>query len=203
MNTKKYLIAAIVLGTALLAFAASSRLVLQTQRDAKGVIPLTSTGPSGKFGPMIEKVLPAPKTETADILNLETGSVLHQPPFERFNSSAGAIMTWIRSNRLDISCLVWSGGAACLTYDMAIVPVEGKWEEITEGELVDNPALAPGRHSPRRLLLLGPNRPGTYIFRTAEGTLGMLRIVGLSQDGRGVKIRYKLINQTKSPVSAL
>ena len=197
MMAKKYFVAAIVLSTALLAFAASSHLVWQAQRDAKGgPIPLALIGPSGKFGPMIEKVLPASKTETADILNLETGRVLHQPPFDNFNSSANAIMSWIRSNRLDISCFVWSGGAACVTYDMAIVPVEEKCWEAKEEELADDPALAPGRHSPRRLLLLGPNRPNTYLFRTAEGTLGMLRTVGLSEDGWGVKIRYRLIKQS-------
>ena len=40
---------------------------------------------------------------------------------------------------------------------------------------------------------MGNDRPNTYIFRTGEGTLGMLRIVGLSQNGQGVTIRYKLI----------
>jgi hypothetical protein len=43
--------------------------------------------------------------------------------------------------------------------------------------------------------VLGNNRPDTYIFRTGDGTLGMLRIVGLSQHSQGVKIRYKLLNQ--------
>lgn len=142
---------------------------------------------------MIEKVLPAAKTETPDILDLETGRVLHQPSFEAFNSCASAIMTWIRSNKLDISCFIWSGGAVCVTYDMVIFAVEENcWEKTTEEELANNPALAPGRHSPRRLLVSGPNRPDTNIFRTAEGTLRI--IVGLSKDGRGVKIRYRLIN---------
>src|SRR5207245_857365 len=99
----------------------------------------------------------------------------------------------------DISCSVWSSGATCITYDMIIVPVETKcWEQTTEQELLGNPALAPVRHSPRRLLVLGHDRPDTYIFRTAEGTLGMLRILGLSQHKQGVKIRYTLINPAKS-----
>src|SRR5205823_2588031 len=135
----------------------------------------------------------------ADILDLETGRTLLQPSLEHFNSRADAIMAWVRSNGLDISCNVWAGGAACVTYDMTIVPVEGKrWEETTEEELLGNPALAPVSHSPRRLLVLGQDRPDTYIFRTGEGTLGMLRIVGLSEGGPGVKIHYKLINPATS-----
>ena len=133
------------------------------------------------------------------MLNLETGRTLFQPPFEYFDSRADAIVGWIRSNRLDISCFVWPGGAACVTYDMTIIAVEGKcWEETTEEELLGNLAPAPGRHSPRKLLVLGPDHPDTYMIRTGEGTLGMLRIVGLNQKGLGVDICYKLINPAKS-----
>jgi len=204
MNAKKYLVAAIVLSAVFLAFAAS---VWQTKRGDHEPTPTALTGPSGKFGPMIETVLPAAKPNGAtDILNLETGHALLQRPVEYFNFRADAITAWIRSNGLDISCSVWPSGAACVTYDMAIVAVEGKrWEETTEEEFLGHPALAPGRHAPRRLLVLGHNRPDTYMFRTGEGTLGMLRIVGVSQDGRGVDICYKLINPAsgeKSMVSA-
>ena len=190
MNAKKYFVAAIVLSTVLLAFAAS---FWQTKRQT------ALTGPSGKYGPMIETLLPAAKAKGAtDILDLETGRALLQPPFKHFNSRADAIMGWVRSNGLDISCSVWPGGGACVTYGMTLVAVEGKcWEETTEEELLGNPALAPGQHSPRKLLVLGRD-PDTYVFRTGEGTLGMLRIVGLSQHGRGVNICYKLINPAKS-----
>jgi len=204
MNTKKILVTAMVLNTVLLAFAASFYHHLPRQtRDGDGANDperTALTGPSGKFGPVIETVLPAPKAGRApDILDLETGRTLPEPPFEYFNSRVEAIMGWIRSNGLDISCCVWSSGATCITYDMIIVPVERKcWEETNEEKLLGNPALVPVPHSPRRLLVLGNSRPDTYIFRTGEGTLGMLRIVGLSQHEPGVKIRYKLINPAKS-----
>src|SRR5215475_446315 len=111
-------------------------------------------------------------------------------------------MGWVRSNGLDISCFGLSRGAACVTYDMTVVAVEGKcWEQNEEEELVDNAALAAGP-SPRKLLVLHDG-PATYMFRTGEGTFGMLRLVGLSQDGRGVKICYKLINPPKALSAAL
>jgi hypothetical protein len=111
-------------------------------------------------------------------------------------------MGWIRTNGLDISSSLWPGGAACVTYDMTIVPVTAKcWETTTEQELLDNPALAPVPHSPRRLLVVGNDGPDTYIFRTGEGTLGMLQLVGVSEHKRGVKIRYKLINPAKPVVA--
>ena len=192
MNIKKYLVAAIVLNTVLSAFTGEAQRGID---DLKG---MALTGPSGKFGPVIETLLPASET-SVDMLDLETGRTLLQPPFEHFDSRVDAIMSWIRSNGLDISCSLWPGGAMCVTYDMTIVPVEGKsWEETTEQELLNDPALAPVNHAPRRMLVLGHNGPDTYIFRTGEGTLGILRIVGLGQQKRGVKIRYKLINPANS-----
>jgi hypothetical protein len=199
MNAKKYLVAAaIVLSAVLLALAASSFWQTKPGDHEPGRAALT--GPGGKFGPVIETVVPAAKTNgTTDMLDLETGRVQPLPPFEYFNSRADVIMAWIRSNGLDISCSVWPNGAACVTHDMIIVAVDGEcWKETTEQELIGNPALASGRHSPRRMLVLGHDRPDTYVFRTGEGTLGMLRIVGLSRHGRGVNICYKLINPAKS-----
>ena len=202
MKAKKYFVAGIVLSTVLLAFAA---FFWKSQRGGNDLAGTALAGPSGKFGPMIETVLPVAETNKAtDILDLETGRAQLEPPFESFNSRADAIMAWIRSHGLDVSCFLWSGGAACVTYDMTIVAVEAKcWEETTAEELLDNPALTPARHSPRRLLLQGHNRPDTYMFRTGEGTLGMLRIVGSSPHGRGVKIRYKLVNPAQSLSVAL
>ena len=198
MNAKKYVVAAILLNVVLLAFASS---FWRTKRGANDPATKALTGLSGKFGPTINTVVPAAKTNGAtDILDLEAGRAAVQPPFEYFNFRADAIMAWIRSNRLDISSSVWSASAACVTHDMAIVAVDGKrWEETTEEELLNNPALATGCHHPRRLLLLGQNHPNTYMFRTGEGTLGMLQLTGLSQRGQGVRIRYKLINPAKSP----
>ena len=205
MNAKQYLVVAILLNVVLLAFAAA---FWPTKRGANEPGPTALTGPSGRFGPVIETVLPLAKTRGAidiqNLLDLETGRVLLQPPLEYFGSRSDAVMAWVRSNSLDISCTAWSGGVVCVTYDMIFVAVKEKcWEETTEADLLDNPALAPGRHSPRRLLLVGDDRPDTYMFHTGEGTLGMLRIVGVSENGQGVKIRYKLINPVKSLSVAL
>jgi hypothetical protein len=204
MNKKKYFVALIALNTVLLAFAASfdHQRRAQAQCGSNDSRKTALSGPSGKFGPVIGTVLP-PRTDTSvDLLNLETGCALRQPSLEYFNSGADAIMSWVHSNGLDISSSLWPGGAACITYDMTIVPVAAKcWGTTTEQDLLDNPSLAPVPHSPRRLLVVGNGRPDTFIFRTGEGTLGMLQLVGLSEHGGGVKIRYKLINPAKSVVA--
>lgn len=199
MNGKKYIVSAFVLNAVLIAF---TTCLLQLPRQAQAAndrVAPSLSGPLPKFGPVTEAVLPGAKSHEPEMLDLETGRFVLQEPFQRFKFRAEAIMRWIRSNGLDISCNVWSTGAACVTYDMTVVPVLAKrWEDIAEEELLSNPALTPKHHSPRRLLVLGRNSADTYLFRTGDGTLGILRISGLSQNGQGVKIRYKLINTGKS-----
>jgi len=210
MNAKKYIVAAIVLNTLLLAFAACFHcLPCRAQSGANELGAMASNGRGGKFRPVVEAVLPAAKTDKpAEILDLETGRTLPDPAFADFDFRADAITTWIRTNGLDISCQVWSTLAACVTYDMTTIAVEGKcWNETTEEDLLANPALAPKLHSPRRQLVLGSNSPDTYIFRTGQGTLGILRIMGVTEDRQGVRIRYKLLapmndNQTTSASTA-
>jgi hypothetical protein len=148
------------------------------------------------FGPVFEARLPAAgRNGETKLLDLETGRWLTLPGLERFNENVGAMMSWIRTNGLNISCRVWpDGSAGCVTYNMTVVPVETTcWEEAATADIPGILVPGFGHHSPSRLLVLGPDRTDTYVFRTDEGTLGMLRLVGLSDDERVVKIRYKLL----------
>jgi len=199
MTAKKYSVVVIVLSGALLTVAASFWQTKRSDNELGTLSQKALTGPAGKFGPVIETVLPAAKPSGAtDILNLETSRTQTEPPFD-LSSRADAIMARIRSNGLDISCAVWPGGATCVTYNMTIVAVDGKcWEQVAEAELFENPVLASRRHAPRRLLVLGHDHPDTYMFRTGEGIFGILRIAGLNQHGAGVNICYRLINPATS-----
>ena len=203
---KWFLIAAIAGAVILAAIAYFPQQVLRRQRSSaqslagSGLRPevtLTRVADSGQgFGPVVEATLPAERSDGAtESLDLETGRWLTVPALERFNEDVGAMIAWIRTNGLNISCRVWSdGSAACVTYNMTVVPVETKcWNEPAADDFHGFQVLAPGQHSPRRLLFVGPGRAETYVFRTDEGTLGMLRLVGLSEDEPLMKIRYKLL----------
>jgi hypothetical protein len=207
MNAKKWFVIVGILNVALVAaFFFPEALRQQPPRGGSGanagagVHPAVRlarlAGSSLGFGTVIEATLPAARGDgETEILDLETGRWLTRPGIERFNDDAGAMMAWTRSNGLNISGRIWSdNSAACVTYNMTVVPVAaGCWEEAAAKVIPAIPALEPGAHSPSRLLLLRPGRPETYAFRTDEGTLGMLRLVGLGDDGRAVKIRYKLL----------
>ena len=153
------------------------------------------------FGPVMEATLPTVKSGGhTEILNLETGRWLTEPRLDQFNDDARALVIWIRTNHLNLSGLIWpDGSAACQTYNMTVVPLDTKcWEGNAAEAVCGLPRPAADRHSPRHLLLLASSLPDTYAFRTDAGTLGMLRLVGLSDDRRGVKIRYKLVQSAST-----
>ena len=212
----KWLFTAAVLGVVLLAAATdSSRAVRRWQTSGapgwafpeRGLcreVTLARVAGSGQgFGPVVEATLPAAgANEETQLLDLETGRSLVQLGIDHFNGDSAAFVSWTRTNGMHICGRVWSDGSAdCVTYNMTVVPVEPScWSKA--GDLPAIPLLGPGQHSPRRLLVLGGDHTGTYAFRTDEGTLGMLCLAGLSDDHRGVKIRYKLLQARGSEQTA-
>lgn len=162
--------------------------------------PTAVAGAKQGFGPIFETVLPGPASGgTTALLDLETGRWMTLPDYAQPNSSADAIMAWVRTNRLDISGQVWPGGGACVTYNMTVVPVEARcWDDMTAEQLLGNEALSTPARAPRRQLVLGHRRADTYLFRTVEGSLGILRLAGLRSDGHGVTIQYKLVERQRS-----
>jgi hypothetical protein len=206
MNIKKWFLMVSLANAALLAAAAYFTREVPWRHSAHraGVVnadlgphsvsELTSLQDSSLgFMPQVEAVLPG-KDRCPELLDLETGHRLALPDYDSFEAPSEAIMAWIRTNGLDISGRIWPGGAACVTYNMTVVPIETRcWAELTAQDLLNNKVLANPQQAPRRLLVLGPGRPDTYLFRTQEGNLGILRLLGLSDDSRGVEICYKLL----------
>ena len=78
-----------------------------------------------------------------------------------------------------------------------------RWDEATPADLT--PALASGTTIERLersgqvfyLLPEQPQWPVTFAFKTREGDQGLLQITGATDNPRGVKIRYKLVQQTE------
>ena len=75
MNAKKYILVLIVLNTVLAAFAACfCHMPWQTQGEANDARAIAMSGAEGKFGPTVEVVLSAGRSDgSAENLDLETG----------------------------------------------------------------------------------------------------------------------------------
>ena len=79
-----------------------------------------------------------------------------------------------------------------------------RWDSITPAEVVDDWHLKQNEPQPITALAPtdGPKLPITCLFKTREGTLGVLQLVGVD-DAKTAKIRYKLVQGTKAEGASL
>jgi hypothetical protein len=158
------------------------------------------------FGPVIEATLPSTDNDKqTEILNLKTARWKAMPKLEEFGDDVVAQVSWIHTNGVNISAHIWPDGfAACTTYNMRVFPLQTKcWEQTVAEEISGITLWSTNRHSPRKMIPLGSGQPEIYAFRTDEGTFGMLRLVGLSDDRLAVKIRYKLVQSPEEPARTI
>ena len=151
------------------------------------------------FGPVLERVLPFDHGS----INFQTGSVVRQIDLAAVTETdpLGFLREWERLHGLDAMVeeksslpdsknsgfprLVNLFGDSCLfvhddsgTFDtVRAADVNAKMQPATEGRLFWG--IAQG--------------PGAWWFRTQDGAQGVLEILGISDNPRGLKIRYKLI----------
>jgi predicted Ser/Thr protein kinase len=152
------------------------------------------------FGPDIERVINDLDAETNRLLDLDTGSILSEvPPEIGPDADAAAVERWYVKHGVDIRGRT-KNDSHLWGVDLILEPVPlDRWEELTQSDLdtflkrhVDNYAF-PG-------VSLGGTtgtdaRQPTYLFKTREGGLGLIQILGYADDPRGVQIRYKLIEE--------
>jgi hypothetical protein len=200
MNTKTILLISLLFNAGLLGSVAFlTRQIPSSTRlqgaAAWGSEPLkireAQQGPGPHFGPEFETLL---GTES-ELLDFETGKRLVEPSFESFGRDAKACVSWIQSNGLDVSCSPAKGEYTCLlTYYMAVVPAPaGVWDDMTAGEVLAVLELAAIK-DPKRHCFLTDDDLQTFLFRTREGTVGMMRVgSAMPEDDGGVYLQYKLV----------
>ncbi len=155
---------------------------------------------SVSFAPVTEQFLADPDGAVAELLDLDTGRRATMKEFGRNDRQTHA---WIREHRMDAMGLREVGGAAVMLFDVAVWENPSlDWERITATEIRDHQALA--QTEPKSITILGEEDlsklPCTCIFRTREGGLGVLQLVGV-KGSRFVQIRYRLVQQ-KGPSAA-
>jgi tRNA A-37 threonylcarbamoyl transferase component Bud32 len=101
----------------------------------------------------------------------------------------------IRSNGYDLVAAISSRQLPVLTgLDIVIAPLPtNTWDSTTPADVVQSWALM--QTEPKQTWKFGapPGKPDTFIFQTRQGGKGLLQILGITGDGCGVKLRYKLV----------
>ena len=152
-----------------------------------------------KFTAPRERILPQqPMPEfLVGWLDLDSGTVMTNSKLD-WESRAGH--GWISSNSLDIATTDGSKEVpVLLSFDLTVLPAPTNgWEAATAIDVAQNWGLL--QNEPQQMKMIGavPGQSDTYFFRSREGGMGIFQITGFTENPRGVKIRYKLVQDSAS-----
>jgi hypothetical protein len=163
--------------------------------------------PDPSFGPVIERALCDPGQNSGqDLLDLETGRVFGRPTGFGKRPEAEQLQ-WLAETGVDMSTGHTGLNDRELVFPMAYRPkftqvANDSWTRFTAtalNEMIELRADASHHNSGRLAPDYGEIKlgqpPATFAFRTASGTCGLLQITGFTENPRGVKLRFKLVQK--------
>jgi serine/threonine protein kinase len=174
-----------------------------------------------QFSPAKELVLPQRTRSSKDLvfLNLSSGRWTTNSSSEH---GTREFHDWIRQNGADISgggdvrehqdwLRQYNPTAASaepepipivLCYDAVVIPAEtNAWDSATPESVRSRWELA--TQEPEKETFIGKlaGRPDTFYIRMRDNARGLLQVLGFSDNPRGVKLRYKLVQSASRPAT--
>ena len=101
---------------------------------------------------------------------------------------------WIATNGFDLVAEISSGHLPALTaFDLVVAPAPTNgWDDVAAADVVQDWTLSEMEPRPEQTFGAAPGESHCFLFQTRTGRRGLLEILGLTDDGRAVKLRYKL-----------
>jgi serine/threonine protein kinase len=160
------------------------------------------TSKAWNFSPVQERILFFNSQPNALFgwLDLDSGMVLTNSMLDWQSRSS---YDWIHNHDLDV---VTTQSAkhipTLLGFDMIVAsaPTNG-WDMVTPADVIHDWPLLQEEPQQKKVLSAIPGQTDTFIFQTREGGKGILQILGFAENPPGVKIRYKLVQATKSSIA--
>ena len=147
------------------------------------------------FGPLIERVVNADDEGKDFVIDFDSGRVLTPPALE----SVEQRVDWARKNGVEgVGSVGKNDVSGIMCMDTVVVPAQGRaWDTFSVREV--QRMLVGADYEPEgakaAMNATGKDLPATFVFKTREGGMGILQIVGFTEDPKGVKIRYKMVQQ--------
>jgi len=155
------------------------------------------------FGPAIERVVSDDRAGKDWFIDLDKG-VLHTPPADVDRQRKPMeMLQWARREGIDASG-VKAGEGFLFGIDLQVAAIDGaSWDDVDPARVAsamrDEPNTSVKDAKDQPALMVGGAGRGPsalYGFRTREGGMGVLQVIGVTDDPKGLKIRYKLIQAT-------
>ena len=146
------------------------------------------------FGPVIERTVESVVSGKSAI-DLDTGELYTGPQVVK---DAKALEDWMKSTGVDALGMAESLGLG--GFDMVAMPANNSRWDISTAELQQT--LAIGKPGTPAMMSGKGELPQTYLFKTREGGMGVLQIVGFNDKPWAVNVRYKLLRKPVPAVAA-
>ncbi|OQA01343.1 MAG: Methicillin resistance mecR1 protein [Planctomycetes bacterium ADurb.Bin412] len=149
------------------------------------------------FGPVMERIVNDYNEKEDQFINLDTSESITVPDeLNKLNPSEQ--LKWIADRGID-ACGHMKGDMRALTgFDLVLNPVKNsKWDSEDTVKLHEEIMWHLARPGLVKSMDGRGPLPITCEFRTREGSIGILQIIGFTENPQGVKIRYKML-QNKS-----
>ncbi|HEY8667634.1 MAG TPA: sigma-70 family RNA polymerase sigma factor [Tepidisphaeraceae bacterium] len=151
--------------------------------------PTTRPDTSG-YGPLMERELVGNNGGLSTI-DLDTGE-RHAGPTEedyRGDNTPAGMRAWLKRTGIDAVGAV--ADRSLLGFEMVVVAAGNEQWDIVPADLMK--AVSGGKAGFPSAMKMKENGPTTWFFRTREGGVGVLQVIGLTPDGQAIKFRYKLV----------
>jgi tRNA A-37 threonylcarbamoyl transferase component Bud32 len=176
-----------------------------SRQDLYGAKPVATTKPPEKIslGPVVERTLPISYLGYSWSLDLESGVRQEMPP-------GLTTADWSKGIQLPPGIIViasaTNGAFTLAGTGVRVMPLlnsDADWDNPKPSTLNIAYDLQPGTTA--RVTRNDSSLPLTFAFKTQNSISGLLQIIGYTENPRGVKIRYKLVqpSATVSPAQSL
>jgi len=145
------------------------------------------------FGPVVERVVN--HTGENCLIDLDSGR-LTSLPSEVAQGGSSAAIEWAQRQGIDAGGGMQPEIMGLIGFDLIASPrPNDTWDAMTPERLVAIEKGAFSLSKPGNPVFLSARGgvPATWIFKTREGGIGILQIVGFTEGPKGVRIRYKML----------
>jgi predicted Ser/Thr protein kinase len=168
--------------------------------------PEAISSPAPSFGPVTERILNLKDQGLTEVLDLDSGKVV--PPPKLKSSLDAAFVSAIMPTGVAIISQTAQHPMMLLGRQTSVAPLpeqnkDREWNDMSPQQLTESYANEMSLENSSDTASAFGDLPNTFMFKTLAGRVGLLQITGFTENPRGVKIRYKLVQPpTTTPVAS-
>jgi hypothetical protein len=163
--------------------------------DSPTAITAAAAAQKASFGPVVERVVKENVVPDYWWFDLDTGMELSLGQVHPYidPSDLSARMAWVEKRGVDVTAQYMDGYLGLVGFGTILIPAKQPehWDNLSAEKLTE----VVSRSTLSSLQSTTATKPAfdTYYFKTREGGMGILQITGFTENPRGVKLRYKLV----------